>query len=66
MPDKDVIKGLIKQGEGCVQEEVGSILGNFDLMEKGEFNENAGKEQEAAGHRRDAARSVKPIPRRRS
>ena len=31
MPNKDVIKGLIKQGEGRVQEVVGDVICNLDL-----------------------------------
>ena len=65
MPDKDVIQGLIKQVEGRVQEVVGDVTCNLDLMAKGEVNERAGKEQEAAGHRKDAARSADRISRTR-
>ena len=66
MPDRDVIVGLIKRCEGRVQEVVGSVTGNLDLMDKGELKELAGKEQESVGHQKDAARSARPNPRPRA
>jgi len=62
MPDKDVIRGLIRQGEGRLQGALGRVIGNPALMHKGRFNEYMGQHQEADGHFRDIARSAKIIP----
>lgn len=62
MPNKNVIKGLIKQGEGRVQEFVGSLVDNPKLMAEGEANEATGKALEAAGHLQEAVKAVLPTP----
>jgi len=62
MPDKDVIRGLIKQGAGIFQQAVGWAIGNPALTQKGRFNEYIGQHQEADGQFRDIGRSAKLIP----
>ncbi|MDR3708058.1 MAG: CsbD family protein [Capsulimonadaceae bacterium] len=58
MPNKDVVKGLIKQGEGRVQEFVGNLIDDPNLMAKGEANEETGKAQETVGHLKEAVHSA--------
>ena len=58
MPDKDVIKGQLKNAEGHVQKAVGDLTDNPKLQAEGTVNKLAGSAQETVGHLKDAARSA--------
>ena len=58
MPDKDVIKGQLKNAEGHVQKAVGDLTDNPKLRAKGTVNKLAGSAQETVGHLKDAARAA--------
>ncbi len=54
MPDRNEVKGKVKQGVGKVQETAGRATGNEEWAANGLARQDEGKAQETAGKVRDA------------
>lgn len=58
MPDKDVIKGKVKQGRGLIKEAAGDANGKLTVKIAGKTEQAIGKMQEAVGHAKDSVKDA--------